>query len=229
MPRRRRYRRRRPRRKKRYGRRKRRKQRIPRLPFGRSKVVRHRMCLTDVIVTTPSALPAQHVFRTNSLYDPDYTSLTGPQPFWYDEMSLIYNHWTVIGFKIKITARQNSNITTALLMCLDSDSSSIGTPEAVRARMEQGTCKKRIINGANQAGDTSICRMSYACAPNKFLGIPNPVGNSLVRGTNTSNPEEEAYLKIVAYPLQAGVASLSLFCELEYIAVWTEPKNAAGS
>lgn len=208
--------------------------RIPRNPFGKQKTLRHRYVIPDVVCTSPSAaLPETLVFGANDMYDPE-TALGGHQPFAYDQMSVFFEHWTVIGFKIKVRARQNSNITTILMLCLDSDNTAITPQSAVQARLEQGTCKSAIMNGANQSGNTSITTLSYKCNPNKFLGIANPMSSSIVRGTSGglavgASPAERAFLKVVVQPTQAGVASVSLTVEMEYIAVWTEPKNGPGS
>lgn len=128
---------------------------------------------------------------------------------------------------MKVGIRQNTNITTAVVICLDSALGGLDTLGAVQTRMEQGTCKYKLINGASNV--QPITRMTYSCNPNKFLGIPNPIGNSLVRGTEDSNPDEVAYVKIAATPLQAGAVSISCFIELEFIAVWTEPQNGPSS
>lgn len=43
-----------------------------------------------------------YAFACNDLYDPNHTA-TGHQPFYYDQLSLVYNSWKVIGSKINVT------------------------------------------------------------------------------------------------------------------------------
>lgn len=230
-----RVRRRRRRRKKKYARskrhRKKRSMTIPRLPFGLRKTVRMRYVTPDLLIPTAAGIPAQHTFRTNSVYDPDYTG-TGHQPLYYDELGKIYKQYCVIGFRAKFTIRQNSNTTTCIALCLDSDTASIVD---LPTRIENGTCKKIIMNGANQVQRNRT--MYISSNPNKFLTVSNPLGADEVKGESASgeviapvtgsNPAKEAFLKVVVLPLDSlSTASVSVFCELEYVVVWLNPNTA---
>lgn len=46
-------------------------------------------------------------FRINSLYDPDY-SVGGGQPYYFDQMMLIYERYQVYGCKIKVDIMNRS-------------------------------------------------------------------------------------------------------------------------
>lgn len=197
---------------------------IPRTPFGNTKIVRHKYVTSQITLTSGLTTPATYVYRANGMYDPDHTGV-GHQPFFYDQMSNIFHHWTVIGFRIKVTARQNANTTTCFAIMLDADSNAVADLTALNTRIEQGTCVKKLMNGANQATPTSITTLSYKCNPNKFLGVSNPMSSSIIRGSVAADPAELAYCKLVCAPLEAAAASISCFVEIEYIAVWSEPKN----
>lgn len=55
--------------------------------------------------TTPLTLSGSaitgYVFRANSLYDPDYTSVGG-QPYMYDQLAAIYNRYRVYSMSFKL-------------------------------------------------------------------------------------------------------------------------------
>lgn len=50
---------------------------------------------------------ADHIFRLNSLYDPDLT-FTGHQPYGFDQMALLYRNYKVNGVLIKATVNNPS-------------------------------------------------------------------------------------------------------------------------
>lgn len=53
-----------------------------------------------------------HVFRLNSLYDPDYTG-AGHQPYGYDQMSTFWTDYRVVGVRWKLTMDQDISNGTA--------------------------------------------------------------------------------------------------------------------
>lgn len=206
--------------------------RIPRAPFARSTVRKHRYVETALSLIGTGLAPVSHVFRANSVYDPDLTS-TGHQPMGCDQMAVFFHHYTVIGFKAKVTFRQDQNVSTLLLLCLDAANTALDSASLYERRLEEGTCKSIVLNGANQYS-VIMPSLSYACNPNKFLGISGPMGNADVRGTSGGigvgdNPEEECYFKIGACPLAAANVGVTCTIQLEYTVVWTEPKVATQS
>lgn len=213
-------------RKRRYTRRKRRF-RLARTPFGMSKLVKHKIIFPSVTLSAGLGVAVSHDYLANGMYDPDY-HIGGHQPFYFDQMALIYQHWCVLGFRARVVARQDTNITALLGLFIDSSATSpLSTEPEVRTRLEQGGCVYTLLNGANQI--EKLKPLHLKCNPNKFLGIGSPKGNELVRGDDSSDPPEKCYFRVVALPLQAGTVGITCYIELEYIALWTEPRNGPGS
>ena len=68
------------------------------LPFSRTVKLRY----NDYVTFNPAGSIATYQFSANSLHDPNTTSY-GHQPFMYDKMADNYNHYLVLGSKIKAT------------------------------------------------------------------------------------------------------------------------------
>ncbi len=64
--------------------------------------MRTRLRYSTVVTLDPStATPSSHLFRANSIFDPDFTSI-GHQPYGHDTWQLIYNHYNVLSSKIVV-------------------------------------------------------------------------------------------------------------------------------
>ena len=83
---------------------KRRRKALPLGGFPDRHVARLKYCdfVTLNATASGSAVPLIHHFRANSLYDPDQSS-SGHQPRGFDELAAIYDHYCVIGSKIKVS------------------------------------------------------------------------------------------------------------------------------
>lgn len=61
-----------------------------------------------ITVSATSGLPGYYTYRTNSLYDPNYTG-AGHQPFFRDQLAAAYKSYVVYGCYYKITFFDNGN------------------------------------------------------------------------------------------------------------------------
>ena len=86
----------------------RRRRRLPPLGFPKSKKVRLRYVQTFSLDAPGSGIATRY-FRANGMFDPD-ASVGGHQPLYFDQYMAGYDHYTVIGSKIKVTP---SNASTA--------------------------------------------------------------------------------------------------------------------
>jgi len=98
-------------------------------------------------------------FRANSIYDPEVAT-GGHQPMGADQWGQFYDHYTVIGSKISVTASQHGNNTAPGLwgtMCTTNPSlSQYSNPTGI---MESGTGKWKqfqVGNNAPRAGTVSV-------------------------------------------------------------------------
>jgi len=64
--------------------------------------VRTAMVYADTKTITPGAKRGVHVFKMNSIFDPDYTG-GGHQPAFHDRWALLYKHYRVLRCSFHIT------------------------------------------------------------------------------------------------------------------------------
>lgn len=171
-------------------------------------------------------------FRANGMYDPDSTG-TGHQPYGFDTLASLYDHFTVVGSKITVKPiiTSTSNLTPGYLTVLVSDSggraAAAFTSGGVPFVIESLGSKIPMLTGRADLNASSTSRMFSA---KKFFGVKDIVGESQYRGSSSADPTEQAYYEITQ--MAAGgndPASQVYLVQIDYIAVWTERKNLGKS
>ena len=184
-----------------YSRRKRRYTRRKPLVLGgipASKVCRLRYC--DLVKLNPSALESgiatQHVFRANSVFDPDSSGI-GHQPMGFDEMAANYNHYVVLGSKITVWFDSDvDNHQEAGQYCfLRVDDVPPLTNVNLNALMERNAAKIKYKPFNKDTSKKIVLSKTFSCK--KFFGINKNDGVStrddLAGLCNGANPAELAY------------------------------------
>lgn len=169
-----------------------------------------------------SGVTQHYMFSCNGMYDPNL-SATGHQPLYFDQFVSLYDHYTVIGSKItwKIAQNNVNQYVTKVALWINDDVTTTPTYEALS---EQAGSKELII----PAGSTDVYTRTMNWSAKKSFGGAI-LGNSLFRGTSTTNPSEVSVFQISAYQPAASPIALDVDVTIEYIAVWTELKDIASS
>lgn len=162
-------------------------------------------------------------FSCNGMYDPNIGGV-GSQPYYFDQLAALYNHYVVIGSKIKVTLVSDG--TTAqqpyrAVLWINDDSSA---PLSFDAAWNTSGAVTRFAQGGVNP-DRIIMKKSWS-AKKTFGG--NIMNNSLMRGNASGNPTEQSHYQLNLIPMD-GVSSCSVwsFIEISYIAVWSELKDIA--
>lgn len=170
-----------------------------------------------------------YVFRANSIYDPDYTAtLTGHQPTGFDQLMVMYNHYTVISANITVTFQNPSKVPLLCLIDLSGDPS---PSTDVKDVIENGSCTYAVLPPQG-ADDYSAKTLKFRCNPNKFMGISKPMSNGLVRGSGTTNPSEGCYFHVYLHTSSSDspvAFKVPINVTLEYVTILTEPENPGTS
>lgn len=158
----------------------------------------------------------------NGMYDPNLTG-TGHQPMYFDQMTALYDHYVVIGSKIKIIVPPNGyNMVFGIM--LNDDTTTI--PTSFDGMAEQTQANYKVCNAVN----TTPSVFTYKWSAKKIFGGAI-LNNTLLQGTAATNPAEQSVYTLWAQPLNKAdtTGTYTSMLEIEYIAIWTELKYIAQS
>lgn len=198
-----------------------------------------RLKYVDFITLNPtasaSAVPTLHHFRANSLFDPDQTS-TGHQPRGFDEHAAIYDHYTVIGSKLKATFESDvDNVATVGQYCFSMLQDTNSTPGSLSDIMEGGQGKTSVNYRPRNANSGKSVVLTSKYSPYKMFGIPKKDSLTAVDSltpTIGSNPNEDAIYTIGVIcqrTTSTDPPPLIVRVEIEYIAIFTEKRPISQS
>lgn len=194
-----------------------------------------KLCITHKyadkgIMTCASGVMQTQLFVANGMYDPDYSGL-GHQPIYFDEISALYDHYVVIGSRIRVTFGMYpgqsgfGNFRCGLFI------SDTNTPSVTNfnALAEQGTARWKMLSGDVTTGPMDQRSLRHKWSAKKYFG-KGVLANTELQGTGSTNPTEKSYFCLAVEPLSDTVTeSLQYTVEIDYIAVWKEVKALASS
>lgn len=192
--------------------------------FPKQLEMTHRYCDTVRLLSASGATSFQK-FAANGMYDPDLTG-TGHQPYYYDQLTALYNHYVVTKSRITITFVPSSNIQAAMVFSLaENDDGTVGNLN-VHQQIEI-TNAKYGVTGSYSNDKNPVLRHSYD-ARKVFGG--DPLADEQLEGTVNSNPPE-IYCWIVSLRAMDAATSVSMdmLVDIQYTAVWSELKEAPTS
>lgn len=206
-------------------------------PGQHAGVLRNRLRTTmnysELVSMNPATFPAEYRFRANSLFDPNRTGV-GHQPRGFDQISPMYEHYTVIGAKLTATFMSEGDETgkasNYVLGVLVDNSASLTNPDQ-QGLFEDPRYRYTLVNGNASSGALSGGSVVSAVSIKKFLGVPSLLSSSQNQGTQTSNPTEDIDFVVTLGPFDEGTdqGTANVLVTIQYIAIWTEPKELAGS
>ena len=184
--------------------------RSPTLKPGFPKLMNFKHKYNEDFTLFASTSTGIYFFSCNGMFDPNFSS-TGHQPMMFDQMSVLYDHYTVVSSKIKWTVIQENNDDT--------------TGTALLGAREHTTSQNKVSGSVST--DPLVFYQSWSA--NKAFG-PSPLANNSLQGTPTANPTEQQFYNIVVRAGdQVSAITVRVMVEIEYTAVWAEPKDVAAS
>lgn len=175
-----------------------------------------------------------HVFSANGIYDPNITG-TGHQPRGYDQLSLMYDHYVVIGSKISIKFVADKDVSPNLFTVGVAVKDS-ATVQATANDYIEGRVVRFTNLQTNIYNYPSKTQLSIKCSPKKFLGRSKLLADPELKGVTGnigtgSNPSEGVYYHIFAQPVSSSTNPVPINIQvfIEYLVIWIEPKQPAQS
>lgn len=182
----------------------------------RQLVVRHRYSQFERLTSTTGVIQTKN-FRCNGMFDPD-ASATGHQPMYFDQISAIYNHFTVVKSNIKVTFTPEGGSSFAAFGVFINDDTTV-TP-TILGCLEQSSAQNGIMTITTS--DPQV-RRSYWDAVKAFG--PSPLANDNLQGSGSADPTEQQVWTIWCGNSTATTVNIAILVEIEYTAVWDELKD----
>lgn len=196
---------------------------VGRSPIAKQALVSLRYCDT-VTINASAGVTATHVFRANSIYDPDHTtSVLDHKPLGSTEWGTFYDNYCVLGAKLNVMP---VNLQTAIPIQFGIVLRHGGISSAVNPNLlkEQGDSTWAYAGNMNNMRQRSITKkVSIA----KFTGYKNPNNENVLRASMGANPEEVVYFQIwcASADQSTDPAAVSFNITLDYITLLSMPKK----
>lgn len=168
-------------------------------------------------------------YSANSIYDPDVTG-GGHQPIGHDQWAEFYNHYVVIGSKIRVTITgDDSTATIPTFICIILDDTA-GSFSSLPNILEQGGARYRLLSGEPQnVRPTSVTSVFSA---KRFFNIKDVSDNvDRIGAPFGVDALDGAYFQVVSGTTTGAAASLTRYyiVEIDYLVLLSEPKTLPAS
>lgn len=206
-------------------RRRRKGRRIPKGLFAKTTKMAFRYVDTITLDANNGPDMAYYTYSANGMFDPQ-TATGGHQPRGFDQYMQFYQHYTVIGAKMKCTF-VSSDVTNSGNVYVGITQTGQATPGItnINTIIEKKSFKVNTVMGTRPRVVTSKCNLSKVFGQKVLQEDANA-------GTNSANPAEQWYFQIMAgtnWVANVDPGALRVLVEIDYIAVLHEPKDIAGS
>lgn len=196
-------------------------------PLGLKQAVRLRYC--DHVALNPAVgYSGDYVYRANDLYDPNLTG-TGHQPYGFDQLMAMYEHFTVVGSKITVNFVNTQTAGTPMICALKLDTldTTLASQDMQYIREMPGQLA-RVVNT-----QTPGCTLRKAFSAAKHFTIPrgSVVSSAPHQGAIGASPSTCAYYHVLVGPVDSStdLASMTLTVTIDYFAVFTNPLTLGSS
>lgn len=173
-----------------------------------------------VSITCALGVAPVYFFIANGMYDPD-TSGAGHQPYYYDQVSVIYDHYVVLKSRIKVTV-VNGGANNELLVTLGLEDDTTAPANAIIQSERPNTA----IYAGNCNTRTPILNLSFDAAA---IYGGDPKSQTQLQGSPGANPTETSQYAIQIYDVNLSNNTYKVFVEIEYDCVWMEQSTVAQS
>jgi len=168
---------------------------------------------TEAISVTLSGGIGQYVFSTNGLYDPN-TSGPGGQPLYFDQLTAIYDHYTVVRSKCRFMWTSTSAMILRVGTYIDDDSS-VGTGAMLAASRPGG----KFVTTNTPYSDKQELTMYW---DQKTAFGPGGDAEPNLQGSSSANPQEQQHF-VINFTDPGGSANVVDLCVvIEYQTIWNE-------
>lgn len=193
------------------------------LGFPKKMQMTHKWTTIVPITTSASGVVSTIPISCNSMTQPDPSVAISAtfRPIYFDKMISVYEHYCVIGSKIKVRFLGDpSNVGSIISITQNSNTTSPVAPHDILVQTQN--THKVLEYGLSQTDSAPILVSKWSSRKTFGKGILN---NDNAKGDGVNNPEDQYYFLVgvsTVDPLSPSQLSFMLVVEVEYIAVWFE-------
>jgi len=171
-------------------------------------------------INPPVGTSGYYVFSANGLYDPNITG-TGHQPMGFDQLMTFYNHYEVIGAKIKFSVVPGAEV-TGFNFGIKLDDSSQPAATGIDTICEHAMTNWRTHPGTGLSNGFDVYS-SYSAK--RFFG--DRAGDRETWGDSAANPADQAYFIcfIAGLTTLQDIGSIPCFAAIEFVVKFHEAKD----
>lgn len=172
------------------------------------------------------ALNGEHLFRANSMYDPDFTGV-GNQPRGFDQWMALYHRFHVIGSKIRARFATTTTETVPALCGISMSRGGNSNLGIAVDNIEKWSGGSKVLLPAGN--NVAVTKAKFSTK--KFYKVKNILDNQQLSGTATTDPSWCAYYHVWVQPMNTSVNLNAVVVDVtvEYLAVLTEPVDVGRS
>lgn len=198
---------------------------LGRAPIAKQALVSFRYCDT-VAIDASTGVTATHVFRANSLFDPDFTGL-GHQPLGFDQWSVFYDEYCVLGAKINVMPVNTQTVVPIQFGIILRQGAIAGSVDPNLLK-EQGSSTWAYAGNMNNMRQRSLTKKISVA---KFTGFKSPNNESSCRASMSANPSTDVYFQLWCSSANqtADPASVKFNVTIDFISLLSMPKKLAQS
>lgn len=180
---------------------------------GIPQAIQMKMLYGETLPINTTTVADTNVFRMNGLFDPD-NSVGGHQPYYRDQIAVLYSRYTVYGFKIELTGICHSG---SMLFGFKTQSDTVALAQ-VSLGVERPDCKYSVVNAGGQSKTISqyypINRV-FGVAKSKIMSEDN---FSAEKG---ADPVEVHYCQVFGqHPNDSSSCTGTLIVKISYLCRW---------
>lgn len=210
-----------------YRKKRKRSRKIPRGLFAKTTKMAFRYVDTISLDPGTTNAVAYHTFNPCNMFDPDVSG-AGHQPYGFDQYMQFYQHYTVIGSKIKCTFMPQ--VDTAAGQAYVGLTAAAGAPLFLT---DINTLTERKASNVNMVStmQNKPVSVTKGVSHSKFFG-QKVLQEDANAGTVTTGPSESFYYHVFAATNHYGItdpAAIRVRVQIDFLAVLHEPKQIAGS
>jgi len=190
--------------------------------FPRMMKMTHKYCEPiSLSYVSPSLNIYYGSWGTNCMFDPNLL-VGGHQPYYFDQMIALYNHYTVMSSRIVVQLSATTDVQYAAGVYIDDDS--VPGRGELTTVMENSSCNFMVKRGNNEP---MVLRKKWD-AKAAFGG--DIMDNDNLQGDVAANPvEQQAFIVWLGSPAVGPNVTVTGLVTIYYDVVWDELKVPIGS